>query len=437
VEIKRTVALLDVDHTLLFEDAAHKPILNQSLLDSLKAQEIFDIFLFTDMIFSNQSMIERKGLIKKLQAQDFRVHGVITPGDLVWNRLPEIEAKFLSENYQEKLSGEKFAEFINAQKRLPLTQHIISDKNFISDQEKLGQAFAEADCLFREGIKSEIESTSNSNPADIHIINDIRETRIGRVIEQFFSNGDLPSTSYLPPNLITKSKIAKALADYLSEKANNGLNEQNHTKGLLLELFLLQKPEWVDDILIADDHYGVINTIAQFKPVKLTGETPVITMLPIPHQNKKPLVADYYKKIWQLHQNLSSLIEKLDKYNPSLKADPTTKRKGFAMDLKLELLNIKRAILSTNKVNDCLEVLDKMQQNDVDNIFVSSGRRAQFFAVQSQTTGFAEEAITCLKSLASLLEYFPKFEENKSLSQTTDSAMGNHASAAAATASNQ
>jgi hypothetical protein len=58
----KPVALLDIDGTLLFHDNS----LNEELLESLKKKGINNLYLFTDMRFSDESLTERNKLIVAL-----------------------------------------------------------------------------------------------------------------------------------------------------------------------------------------------------------------------------------------------------------------------------------------------------------------------------------------------------------------------------------
>jgi hypothetical protein len=107
---KRPVAVLDADHTLLCskmadpekqnipntEEGVGENIYNLDLLNALKTAGIRDIYLFTDMIFSEHSLRDRIKLIKFLESQGFTVHGCITPNDYFWDfdtgRLQEFQA---------------------------------------------------------------------------------------------------------------------------------------------------------------------------------------------------------------------------------------------------------------------------------------------------------------------------------------------------------
>jgi hypothetical protein len=121
----RCVALLDVDHTLLFgtcgfDDAALQ--LNDAMLDALVSHGVRDVFLFTDMTLSTASVQERLSLVEILRERyEFEVHGALTPCDLTWEAIDEAEAMRLHELcfgpesvYDGVLYGESFAEFLRS-----------------------------------------------------------------------------------------------------------------------------------------------------------------------------------------------------------------------------------------------------------------------------------------------------------------------------------
>ncbi|KTD14489.1 hypothetical protein Lgra_0520 [Legionella gratiana] len=79
-----TIALLDVDSTLLFNGSD----LNHALLDSLLQKGIKDVYLFTnmgleDIRYYNQDFapLSRHAIIQIMRQKGFNVHGVITPAD--------------------------------------------------------------------------------------------------------------------------------------------------------------------------------------------------------------------------------------------------------------------------------------------------------------------------------------------------------------------
>lgn len=78
------VALLDVDGTMLIGDG----VINQTIIDHLKENQISDVLLFTNMgdttRLGRRDQPTREYLIRKLEKQGVRVHAVITPYDHVF-----------------------------------------------------------------------------------------------------------------------------------------------------------------------------------------------------------------------------------------------------------------------------------------------------------------------------------------------------------------
>jgi hypothetical protein len=215
----KILALLDVDHTLLFDDR-----LNMNLLDSLKERGIKDLYLFTDMTLKKSGMKDRKELIEKLQDLGFNVHGVITPLDLVWDKVPaEKAAEFQSFVFQsgpKKLYGDDFNIFLNS--------NDVKDK-YLFASTALNRAMKEVTfgIAYKEGIESYLKVENEDKP--------------------------------IPNHISERSDVAKILGDQIAQQAGYA-----HTKGLLLDAFMQNKPEWVSNIIIADDNKNVITSIAQY-----------------------------------------------------------------------------------------------------------------------------------------------------------------------------
>lgn len=102
----KTIALLDVDDTLIVGNPQHidyskntvedlikiseshleaQGILNQALLNALKNNGVTDVYLFTDMVLGLKGVIERIALVNVLKKQGFNVLGVATPADCAWH----------------------------------------------------------------------------------------------------------------------------------------------------------------------------------------------------------------------------------------------------------------------------------------------------------------------------------------------------------------
>lgn len=258
----RPVALLDVDNTLLFGlDNAGNSILNQNLILSLHRNAVKDVYLFTDMTFMKYLVEERLWLISKLQEYGLIVHGVVTPNDLAWNitDVERLEDLLLSDEYQGndkyrgRFYGEQFEEFIRTQSSL-----CSSISTYQPNNTKPGKAFDDA--------KSALNNDEFS---------------------EYF---------------LVKSTITKAFGDRLGAK-----HGYPHTKGLMLDLFLHHRPDWVGSILVADDNKEVISTFeidpvtsqTKFKPVDASKTPcPLLTLIPVKNLHHD---AQYYDNLIKGH----------------------------------------------------------------------------------------------------------------------------------------
>lgn len=237
----RPVALLDVDHTLVFGifgggEAAVK--LNLSLLAHLTKANILDVFLFTDMTFSSSAVAERRELTAMLEARGFKVHGVITPCDVVWNGTTEKEASLLHKLctedgvYRGKFYGEEFEKFVlSRSEELPALALAVT--SYAPQANKPGQGFSEVAKQAQEADQGGVSRGAT-----------------------------------------VRSMIAKAIADHLSVKLGYA-----HCKGLMLDLFLQQLPAWVNSIVVCDDHEKVNECVNGFRPVDPATQVPVLTMI--------------------------------------------------------------------------------------------------------------------------------------------------------------
>ena len=222
---QRPVALLDVDHTLLFDENT----LNTQLLDALKSAGISDFYLLTDMTYKITGIQERNNLVRQLRENGFVVHGVITPQDLVWNSLTSEKALKFKEvtnnqlNRSKRLSGESLESILKSEK----------DELELSD-----------DVLMYQSVKNEPGSGYEDAVKAFHTSTE-EDREYGRP---------------LPEQIQTRSVTAKILSDRLAEQKG-----YTDTKGLLLDLFMKHKPTWVNSIIVMDDKPSVIDSIERFK----------------------------------------------------------------------------------------------------------------------------------------------------------------------------
>lgn len=318
------VTLLDVDNTLIFGIDTNE--LNFALLNSLMNQGITDLFLFTDMTFSNHSIQEREEIIATLTRLGFTVHGVLTPCDVTWDFLPDAEAQQLNQfvvdgSYSGKLFGSEFEAFIRASERQLPT--VVAEALSYHPDRTPGKAYKEAAQYHRE------------------------------------NEGRLSET------LRNRSLYSKALSDNLLTRTN-----YTHTKGLMLDLFLRNRPSWVSSIVVADDNKKVIETITNFQPVEETTVVPVITIIPV---TSAQLDEEYFDNKLKDHKKavLKSALNKLNKIE-SFPEDPNS-NKQIEISTEEEEANV-----------DLIEVFDEefeLQKNK--NVVLSTAISAEMVKLET------------------------------------------------------
>lgn len=305
----KNVALLDVDHTLLFDVE-----LNVELLDTLKEQGVNDIYLFTDMTMNDSGIQDRQNLISDLEKRGFDVHGVITPVDLAWDLVPEKKAfdfynKKLREYSGKKCVGDDFDNFLRS-------KSVTQDYDFVIPA--LDRAMEDVECgiAFKEAQKA-----------------------LGGNI-----NAD-------------RSRVAKLLADHKAER-----NGYSHTKGMLLGAFIKNKPGWVSNIIIADDNDHVIQSINQYKEKN----RPTIPICAITVKKDNSMKQADYNKIIQEDTSYpyivrEKMVQEIDEHIRHLKrsniflSSPKAKITAFET-LKTNLI---KADLSKTDVQQVIEQWEK------------------------------------------------------------------------------
>ncbi|MDI9817983.1 MULTISPECIES: hypothetical protein [unclassified Legionella] len=230
-EEKRPVALLDVDHTLLFDTE-----FNETLLTSLKKNGINDIYLFTDMRFGRLTVKDRMDLVERLEKKGFKVHGVITPVDLVWSQLSADNAKAFDEasrRFKGRFQGEAFNGFLNENiAKLPFLENV---SKYAPESNVPGASYRDAVTAYQS-----MPTTAKEDDP-------------------------------LPGDMLIRSSFAKVFADHLAERKGyvdlkaETTEGKGHTKGLMLDFFLHHKPDWISRIIIADDNKGVIGAVKKYK----------------------------------------------------------------------------------------------------------------------------------------------------------------------------
>lgn len=82
----KTIVLLDVDEAIWFHSYVdHSAALNVELIRRLIQLGATDVFLFTDMILDSAVVQHRIGVIQALESFGLKIHGVVTPSDILWN----------------------------------------------------------------------------------------------------------------------------------------------------------------------------------------------------------------------------------------------------------------------------------------------------------------------------------------------------------------
>ena len=310
----RPVALLDVDHTLLFNER-----LNFELLRALKQNDIQDVYLFTDMTLKSYSVHERNDLIDHLKQLGFKVHGVLTPLDLLWHEIPADRCQefidYTLEHGPSKWNGSRFKAFLNEDecpREFQFARRAISKSK--SHHVELGVAFNEGCVAFQE----------------------VKEL-----------------DDKLPNHLEQKSTVAKVLGDQLAVE-----HGYEHSKGLILSEFVKRMPNWVSSIVIADDNTQVISSIAQY--IEFNRPTTSITAIHITDEHTDE--SEYYQTIKEhicgdtTFSDIKQMCEMIDQH---IQAFNTCRLFFTSADPKVSVLNIlktrlKNADLSNQSIDDVI-----------------------------------------------------------------------------------
>lgn len=307
--MKRPVALLDIDDTLLFKDSNR---INLTLLKALKNKNIVDIYLISDMAFTNSVMRQRIALIRILEKKGFVVHELITPSDLSWDILPAEETArvhqvFFRPDESIKLDYFFYKDALDEQKHATLVD---SMSHYAPKKHSLGRSYAEA--------LSEYQVAHNSL------------------------------------SLCTqhRSFFTRTIACIMGKKKG-----YDHVKGLLLDLFLRYPPLWVSSIVFVDDNADVIKTISHFYPTDNKLTIPLITMIPIIDKSgikKNNLPLAYYEE--KLNYHLA--IEELNQFIKQLQSGCNPFKRSALF--KIEALeDLKTEMLSDDQSTHLASIIDK------------------------------------------------------------------------------
>lgn len=215
---KTAFALLDVDHTVVFNKDDE---INHDLLSSLKAAGITDVYFFTDMLFTQDRMQDRKRLTAMLESEHFTVHGVMAPMDLLWDKIDLDSAdtfmKDLHREWTNVFHGEAFEAFFS---------------NFLASYKAI------------EALFDTLEYSASPGQA--------------------FANACTEDAD----KVFNKSKLMKLIAT-----RHTKIRQLPHVKALMFELFLQNHLQHTSKIVVADDLKDAIYAITPYKnklPVPLT-----------------------------------------------------------------------------------------------------------------------------------------------------------------------
>ncbi|KTD02332.1 hypothetical protein Lgee_0661 [Legionella geestiana] len=215
---KTAFALLDVDHTVVFNKDDE---INHDLLSSLKAAGITDVYFFTDMLFTQDRMQDRRRLIAMLESEHFTVHGVMAPMDLLWDKIDLESAdafmKDLRREWTNVFHGEAFEAFFS---------------NFLASYKAI------------EALFDTLEYSASPGQA--------------------FANACTEDAN----KVFNKSMLMKLIAT-----RHTNIRQLPHVKALMFELFLQNHLQHTSKIVVADDLKDAIYAITPYKnklPVPLT-----------------------------------------------------------------------------------------------------------------------------------------------------------------------
>ncbi|CAM2952701.1 hypothetical protein [Legionella worsleiensis] len=211
-ELKKPVALLDVDNTLIFGDSSAIRY-NDVLIEKLIAEGILDVYLFTSMRITQEQINDRLRLIEYLKTKELTVHGVISTCDILW-RERELAYEFQQEFDQQIITHG------NSKTTDEITRELFSNDRY---KPLLNIANTEAGIAFEEG-QNNLPATKEQETSLVNAV--------GVVIKYLHGNSD-------------------------------------HEKGTLLTAFLSKKPEWVGQVVVVDDgkpNIDAVNSAAQKLP---------------------------------------------------------------------------------------------------------------------------------------------------------------------------
>lgn len=235
---KRPVALLDVDKTLIKGSAPNYEF-NDNLIESLKKNGINDVYLFTDMHVKPEGIEERQRVVEHLESKGMRVHGVITPADLLWHKKDKVNDYWTEVNKRTKA----------------------------------------AELSMRGG------QTPNRDMHEVH--QEIAKSTLDELPDLSFE-GATPGAAY-HACLNDKDSIDTRGADNINLLVAqiNGRKYPNarriSQKGGMYEMFCAKKPDWVGNVVFVDDYppniQAVQDSSEQLKEKEPSQHVPLYTLL--------------------------------------------------------------------------------------------------------------------------------------------------------------
>ena len=259
--VKRPVALLDVDHTLIADPKKHT-VLNQPLLDSLSAHGIRNVYLFTDMLPTLPDMLERLILIRELEEQGFTVHGVIIPSDLV--PLDKIKEQDVEDGKRHLAlaNQKKYAKKNNG--KHALTKEEEEELNRLEEKVTNSANDAHEKEHNRSNTPNILGRTFNA--AKEIIENDPKLLLYSKKRIKFANEVKTHALEHCSDDTQEKLNALREKAELIKGDWNTPLQDEKgfaHIKGNMLEHFIQHMPNWAGNIVVADDKKSVIEAIEQ------------------------------------------------------------------------------------------------------------------------------------------------------------------------------
>ena len=263
----RTVALLDVDDTLIIDPAlspgypGYREVkleekVNNILLNSLKDAQIRDVYLFTDMNLKQHGIEERKALVEILKAKGFVVHGVITPADPSWH-LRESELKEVDELKEIHHFPEDIKRLKQAIKRHQTALEKLDREKKGTAQEKLSYSseIKENESKIKN-LENDLQKILVNSAAYAALMSSPQPTKI--LLGQPFKDAEAAlQEQKVLDGIGTKGYLA---ADFTELQSVVG--KMDTRKGKMFQFFL-EHQSGFNRVIVADDRLDVLHSIEQ------------------------------------------------------------------------------------------------------------------------------------------------------------------------------